>query len=382
MIENQEFFDGKMIELSTELEKPSPFFLGYNIEENFLKEIEKLSFDKLFFLSEKKLFDIHGKNLFERIKKKYSSTTLNFLPASEGSKTFKVLSETCESLIQQNVSKKSILISFGGGGVGNLVGLAAGLIFRGIRFIEVATTFTGQTDSTLSNKQAINGNSGKNHFGLYHAPVFIWADTRYLKTEPAFSIRSGIIEGIKNGFISNPNFLTYLNEILRPKLDFSEAEKFNLVLNIILSKLNIIRLDPTERKYGIILEYGHTFGHAIEWLKKGELSHGEAVSFGMKLAAELGKKIGFLSQGDVDLHYELIENKLGFNNPFPKDIGVKELMNAMLMDNKKTGTSLRFVILKKIGECDNSEGDYLFSVDLNFVENEVVRPFIERQNST
>ena len=369
----------RVIELSSELEKPSPFYFGYDIEENFLSELEKYSFDKIFFFTEPHLFELYGKNIYARIQEKYPCY-LEFVPPGEKCKYFPILEEMCENLIAKGASKKSILLAFGGGTVGNIVGLAAGLIYRGIRFVEIPTTMMAQTDSTLSNKQAVNGASGKNHFGLYHAPIFIWVDTKYLKTEPLLYRRSGIIEGIKNGFISAANFLDYLEKVLNPNANFSDQELTELAYRIIISKLEILKRDPSEKRYGIILEYGHTFGHAIEWLEGGNLSHGEAVSFGMKIAAELSRKMGLISPKDVERHYYLIEDKLGFNNQFPEHITAEKLMNAMIADNKKTGEDLRFVILEKIGQCYNPEGDYLVTVDPKLVKN-ILNNFIERQRN-
>ena len=373
-----EWIPGKVITLSTQLEKPSPFYFGYNIQESFASELEKYTFDKIFFFTEPHLFELYGKELYDRISEKFSGV-LEFIPPGEKCKYFSVLEETCEKLIAKGVSKKSILLAFGGGTVGNIVGLAAGLIYRGIRFVEIPTSMTGQTDSTLSNKQAVNGQSGKNHFGLYHAPIFIWVDTKYLKTEPPSSRRSGIIEGVKNGLISNAPFLDYLEETLNADVNFSDEELYQFVYKIICSKLEIIKRDPSEKGYGIILEYGHTFGHAIEWLEQGKLSHGESVSFGMKIAGELSKQLGLISDKDVKRHYYLIEDKVGFNNPFPKAITAEKLFKAMIADNKKTGKELRFVLLDKIGQCYNPEGDFLVTVDQELVK-QVIENFIQQQN--
>ncbi len=370
-----DFVPGKVITLSTHLEKPSPFYFGYGIHQSFLSELEKYSFDKIFFFTEPHLFESYGKELYDQISAKYSCS-VEFVPAGEKCKYFPVLEETCEKLIAKGASKKSILLAFGGGTVGNVVGLAAGLIYRGIRFVEIPTSMTGQTDSTLSNKQAVNGGTGKNHFGLYHAPLFIWADTKYLKTEPPFSRRSGIIEGIKNGFISDEKFLEYLEQVLNPELDFTDAKLTEIAYKIILSKLPILKQDPSEKGYAITLEYGHTFGHGIEWLEK--ISHGEAVSYGMKIAAHLGKELGLISQKDVERHYYVIEDKLGFNNPFPETITTEKLMDAMIADNKKTGVALRFVLLEKIGQCYNPEGDFLVTVDKELVR-KVVEDFIQQE---
>ena len=359
---------GNVTTFSTELEKPSPYYFGYKIEDFILKKLENIEFDKLFFLTEESIFNIYGEVLYNKIKEKFPNTFLNILLSGEQNKYFKNLEELCENLIEKNVSKKSILIGFGGGGVGNLVGLTAGLIYRGIRFIEIPTTFTGQTDSTLSNKQAVNGKKGKNHFGLYHAPLFIIGDTHYLHTEPKNARRAGIIEGIKNGLIANKQFFEYLYEFLAFDNPENIYKTNELALKIIESKLEILKKDPSEKHYGIILEYGHTFGHAIEWLMKGKILHGDAVSFGMRIAAELSKELGLLSNDEVNLHYEIIENKLGYKEPFPSEITTDKLMEAMINDNKKTGRELRFVLLESIGKCYNPEGDYLVTVDLNIVK--------------
>ncbi|MBW4595528.1 MAG: hypothetical protein KME46_22135 [Brasilonema angustatum HA4187-MV1] len=372
-----ECIPGKVITLSTQLEKPSPFYFGYDIEESFISELEKYTFDKIFFFTEPHLFALYGKDLYLKICEKFPCA-LEFVPTGESCKYFPVLEEVCEKLITKGASKKSILLSFGGGTVGNIVGLVAGLIYRGIRFLEIPTSMTGQTDSTLSNKQAVNGKTGKNHFGVYHAPIFIWVDTKYLKTDPPSSRRSGIIEGIKNGFISDAAFLDYLEETLNPDVKFSDEQLYHLAYKIILSKLEILKKDPSEKGYGIILEYGHTFGHGIEWLEKGKLSHGESVSFGMKIAAELCKQLGFISQKDVERHYYLIEDKLGFNNPLPRSITAETLLDAMIADNKKTGRELRYVLLEKIGQCYNPEGDYLVTVEPKLVK-KVLENFIQHQ---
>lgn len=320
---------------------------------------------------------MYGESLFNKLKSKFSSVILKLLLPGEKNKYFVNLEDVCENLIEQNVSKRSILIAFGGGGVGNLVGMAAGLIYRGIRFIEVPTTFTGQTDSTLSNKQAVNGRKGKNHFGLYHSPLFILADTKFLQSEPLESRRAGIIEGIKNGLIHDQDFFFYLRDVLKNGISDYEANKiYNLALNIINSKLSILKHDPSEKVYGIILEYGHTFGHAIEWLMKGKMLHGDAVSIGMRIAAELSKALGMLTQEEVDLHYDIIENRIGYNIPFPPEITTEDLMKAMINDNKKTGRELRFILLEKIGKCHNPEGDYLVTVNLELVS-KVVDSYIK-----
>ena len=370
--------DGLLMKLSTHLEKPSPFYLGYKIDHNKLIEtLEQYQpYDRIFIITEQVVFDLYGAPLLNAFQAQGIPTKVIQIPNGEKSKNFPVLEEIGEALIQDGASKRSILIAFGGGAAGNLAGMLSGLIYRGIRYVEMPTSFTGQTDSTLSNKQAINGKYGKNHFGFYHAPIFIWADTQYLKTEPAVTKRAGIVEAIKNGFISNPQFLNHLSGNLNPDLNFSEQEIFRLVFDIIHSKLDILKRDPTEKHYAIVLEYGHTFGHAIEWMEKGKIIHGEAVAIGMKIAARLSHMMGLITMDTVRLHYDLLENKLGLRNVLPKYVTPQGLMEAMTVDNKKTGKDLRFIVLDKIGSCYNPEGDYLVTIEQPIVR-KIVESFIE-----
>jgi 3-dehydroquinate synthase len=206
---------------------------------------------------------------------------------------------------------------------------------------------------------------GKNHFGVYHAPIFIWADVRYLETEPARSQKGGITEAIKNALISQSDFICYLREHLRSDGRYTATELRDLALRTILSKLDILQRDPSERHYGLVLEYGHTFGHAIEWLSRGTLLHGECVAVGMKMAAHLSNQQKLISDEIVDLHYELIDSFLGLVPTLPLQVDAQSLLATMKRDNKKTGDSLRFVLLNGVGSCANEEGDYLVTIPDN-----------------
>lgn len=376
---DSKFQTNDIIELNTCLTVDSPYYYGYNIEAHFLEELKKLDSDKIFFITEENIDTLYAKSFFEKIKTHYPNSEKLFVPSGDASKNFTLLETICEELIDRGVSKKSILIAFGGGAVGNIVGLASGLIYRGIRYIEIPTTTTGVTDSTLSNKQAINGAKGKNHFGIYYAPLFIWGDVKYLETEPLRSRQSGLVEAIKNGFISNPEFLTYVRNFFSSKgpMDLTSKELFIICYKIIQSKLEILKKDPTEKRYGIILEYGHTFGHAIEWLAKGKLIHGEAVAIGMCIAAELAFQLNFITKDIVDLHYDCM-SKLQLSTALPDYVNLKNLLQIMKSDNKKTGEAIKYTLLGKMGACLNTHGDYLEIVETSVVE-DVLRTYYHRK---
>jgi 3-dehydroquinate synthetase len=144
-----------------------------------------------------------------------------------------------------------------------------------------------------------------------------------------------------------------------------------------MSKLEILKKDPSEKHFGIVLEYGHTFAHAIEWLARGKILHGAAVSIGMKIAAQLGMRLGYIDQHDVDLHYHLLDDILGLTPPLPDDIDTSSIIETIGVDNKKTGAEARFILLNRIGSCcEGDSGDYLVKVDRRVVY-QMLDDFIE-----
>lgn len=144
---------------------------------------------------------------------------------------------------------------------------------------------------------------------------------------------------------------------------------------LILSKLPILRRDPSEKGYGIILEYGHTFGHGLEVLLAGRLQHGEAVAYGMRIAARLAHRLGMIDDALVALHDQLIAQRLGFDAPWPQPVRADDLLAAMASDNKKKGRELRYVLLEALGRCANPDGDWMVKVDDRLVR-EVLETFI------
>ncbi|MFD1954360.1 hypothetical protein ACFSL6_09355 [Paenibacillus thailandensis] len=358
-----------LLTLSTELSESSPYYYGMDITERFADVLKQYPFDKIFFVTAEPLFRLYGEEFVRIFNQERIPYDVLAIGDREEDKCFRSLEELCDSLVERGVTKGSIIVSFGGGCLGNIVGLAASLIYRGVRYVEIPTTLMGITDSTLSNKQAVNGKFGKNHFGTYYRPLFIWSDIKYLQTEKLINTKAAIVEGIKNGFISDGSLLDYLDSELQSEREaFTLDELYDLALNIIQSKLNILRRDPTEKSYAMILEYGHTFGHAIEWLTKGAVIHGLAVAKGMCIAAELSRHLGMLPEEGVEKHYHLLGRRLGLDLSIPKGITPRDILNVIHSDNKKGASGIKYILLEEIGACSNPDGDYQVFVDPETVE--------------
>lgn len=347
-----------LMHLETGLQSSSPFYFGEKILERFPAYLEQHDFDRCFLVTSGKLFEMFGRPFVGVLDSANVPCHTVLINETEQHKDWDTLGKLCEELVASGVTKDSILISLGGGVIGNVVGLAAALVYRGIRFVEVPTTVTSQTDGSLSNKQAINGRLGKNQFGTYHAPLFIWADAAYPKSEPIRQRQAGIVEGIKNVLIAHDDVGD-----AEKMLDFWDCpDRFvDLLLLVIRSKLDILGRDPSERGYGVILEYGHTFGHAIEWLSHGRLLHCEAVSIGMCLAAELSFALGYQSAAFLQEHYRLL-NRLGTPTRVPEGITPPALFDTMQADNKRNKRGVQFLLLETCGRFVNPNGDYMVSV--------------------
>jgi 3-dehydroquinate synthase len=342
----------------TPLVPSSPYYFGQEIVTQLPDVLKGHDFDRCFLVTSRKLMPLFGEDILGALRRDGVSSDAVLIKESEQHKSWRTLRGLGERLVARGVTKDSILIALGGGVIGNVVGLAAALLYRGVRFVEVPTTIMAQTDSTLSNKQAINGKRGKNQFGVYHAPLFVWADAAYAAAEPPRQQRAGIVEGIKNVFISE-NCTSAADVLLQ---EWESGNRFyELLRHLIDSKLAILRRDPTEKGACLILEYGHTFGHAVEWLA-GNLYHGEAVAIGMCLAAETSHALGHMSRPFLQDHYRLLGTRLGVPTRLAKNISAATLLHAMRSDNKRTKKGLRFLLLRGCGEFVNPDGDFQTAV--------------------
>ena len=379
MSEHTTFTKGHMIHFNTFLSPDPTYYFGYGIIGELGKLINSYDYDKVFLVTNEVLNRLYGSIVTDALDEEKVNYELLVIPDTEHDKTFTRLEELCETLVSKNITKGSIVVGFGGGCLTNVVGLASAMIYRGIRYIEMPTTFMGVTDSCLSNKQAVNGKQGKNQYGVYYAPQFLFADTQFLVTESMTGRKSAFAEGIKNAFINDYDLLAYYENVLATEIfeDMPIETVTDVAYHVILSKLEILEQDPSEKHFAMALEYGHTFGHAMEFFSGGALPHGIAVAKGMSIAAELSHALGYLTQEEVDKHYRLFGTCLGLDLKIPANISVDDILNTIKADNKKTVKGVKYVLLKTIGECLNPDGDFQVKVD-----EDIVRKILTLHNAT
>jgi 3-dehydroquinate synthase len=269
-------------------------------------------------------------------------------PSGEKAKTFEIYYRALSVALENRLDRKSVILSFGGGAVGDLAGFVAASFMRGIPFIQVPTTILAH-DSSVGGKVAINHPLGKNMIGAFHQPEAVFYDLDFLKTLPQQEIRSGYAEVIKHALIYDPEFYDWLQtNITDLKLITTEQLSDSLTRGIRI-KREFVSQDERETGIRAYLNFGHTLGHAIESeMGYGEFTHGEAVMIGMVFALRISHDLQGLSF-DLNRFIKWIES-LGFETRLPANLSYDRLLNKMRQDKKSVGNSIRFVLLEQVGK--------------------------------
>ena len=274
------------------------------------------------------------------------------LPDGEQFKDIRYWKKILNKLIISNHHRDTTLIALGGGTVGDLTGFVAACYQRGVDFIQLPTTLLAQVDASIGGKTAVNHPAGKNLIGAFHQPKAVIIDLNTLRTLPPREFNSGIAEIIKAALIYDKEFFIDLEQniahLLQRDLNYLQI----IIKRACEIKRDIVNIDEKEKTgQRSLLNLGHTFGHAIERiLGYGYWLHGEAVSVGLVLAAELSCYLGFISSYEVNRIRELLQ-KIPLPTQLPKDITQDSLLVTMRMDKKVTNERLCLVLLEQIGSA-------------------------------
>ena len=268
------------------------------------------------------------------------------LPDGEAHKTLATLQTVLDKLVSNRAGRDTTLVALGGGVVGDITGFAAACYMRGVAFIQVPTTLLAQVDSSVGGKTGVNHPGGKNLIGAFHQPSVVLIDTSALSTLPDREMRAGLAEVIKYGAIADLEFLGWLENNIDALLRKDADALAHAIRRSCELKAEIVADDEREAGRRAILNFGHTFGHAIERCQGyGEWLHGEAVAAGMVMAAELSD----VASADRSRLRKLI-GRAGLPVE-PPNIGADKLFEAMGLDKKVMAKKLRFVVLDQLGSA-------------------------------
>ena len=310
--------------------------------------------DKAFIVADKAIVNSYVSKLKKVLEKKVPTFLLTF-EATERSKNLKSLYYLVERVVSKEVTERSVIIAVGGGIVGNISGMLAGLLYRGIRLIHVPTTLLAQVDSAADVKQSVNSCIKKNAIGIYYPPTDVVIDIDVLKTLPAREIRSGLAESIKHALSQDSDFLEFIcTKVNLKKVDLGVLER--IIIKTLSLKIKHWRETPLMwndvpgQKPERLTHLGHTTGKVIEVLQRDKITHGEAISHGMIIEALCSYKMGI---GDKEIIHRMknIFEKFRLLYPLNKSVNAPAIIKHLYGTSRKQHSPL-FALLKNIANPD------------------------------
>ena len=270
------------------------------------------------------------------------------LPPGEETKSPKHLTAIYDAALSWNIDRHTPVLALGGGVIGDLAGFAAATLLRGVPMVHIPTSLISQVDSSIGGKTGINHKEGKNLIGAFYQPKLVLIDTKLLYTLPRREWTSGLAEVVKHALIGDEAFFAWIESEMRQIVARDPRVVADLVYRAASIKAEVVSEDELEQGKRAFLNFGHTFGHALEKaLGYGVLTHGEAVAIGMKAAAFMSRRFSRkLDHSRVQATLNLIPTP-----PVPAEIGVTDIRIAMATDKKKVSERLHFVLMKRIGEA-------------------------------
>ncbi|WP_428420122.1 3-dehydroquinate synthase [Methylibium sp.] len=293
---------------------------------------------------------LYAQALRETLLGQHRQVELITLPDGESHKDWITLNLIFDDLLARGADRKTVLYALGGGVVGDMTGFAAASYMRGVPFVQVPTTLLAQVDSSVGGKTGINHPRGKNMIGAFYQPVCVVADLDTLSSLPARELRAGLAEVIKYGPIADADFLDWIDTHLDELLARDAAALRYAVRRCCEIKASVVGQDEREAGLRAILNFGHTFGHAIEaGLGYGNWLHGEAVGCGMAIAADVSARLGLLAENAAARLTGLIE-RAGLPVRGPA-LGAERYLQLMRLDKKAEAGEIKFVLLDAIGHA-------------------------------
>jgi len=286
-----------------------------------------------------------------------------FVQPGEEHKRLRTVERLAEQLAESRADRSSLLIAFGGGIIGDMAGFLAAIFMRGIDYIQVPTTLLAQVDSSVGGKTGVNLQSGKNLVGSFHHPLAVFADSELLQTLPGRELRAGLFESIKAGIIRDAKLFSFMERNVEAILERDPRSIEYVVAASIQMKAEVVGIDEMETGLRMILNYGHTLGHAIEAATRyKKLLHGEAIAWGMIAATRLGLARGTITESEL----ARIERLIFAYGPLPVlRLPVDRLLDAATRDKKNRSGVRRFILPVGIGNAvvvDNVTDAELYDV--------------------
>lgn len=335
-----------------------PIFIGKGASQEPEALIDRVKGSDVAIISDEVVAPLYLNQLLEGLPEKNIITYV--LPKGEQEKKLKTVHKIIDHLLQNGFGRDATLISLGGGVVCDITGFVASVFMRGVSVIQIPTTLLAQVDASVGGKTGVNHSLGKNLIGSFYQPSAVVCDTAFLSSLDPKEMSDGLAEIIKYGLIYDRDFFVWLQTNISNILEQDRASLRHAVQRSCQIKAEIVAQDEREQSIRAILNFGHTFGHAIEnQTGYDQWSHGQAIAAGMVLASKLSAKMSLISEEDVELIKDILL-RAGLPVEPPK-ISTHDFVDAMKADKKVKARVIQLVLLKEIGSAfltaDYSEED-------------------------
>lgn len=299
-------------------------------------------------ISDSHVAQLYGRRALSALETGGFDAEMFSFPAGEWNKSADRWADLCSELMGEGFGRDSVVIALGGGVTGDLAGFVASTYMRGVPVIQVPTTLLSMVDSSVGGKTGIDAGQVKNAMGTFHHPAAVLVDPELLSTLPKYQRVSGLAEAVKVAAIRDAEFFDWIMD-RAGTLESGDLEATTaLIERSVRIKAAVVVADPEERGLRAILNFGHTFGHALESLSGFAVLHGEAVAAGMRMEARLGESLGVTTPGVGEILDEVLA-RCGFPEILEPPLDVDELLERARPDKKARGGALRWVLLSELG---------------------------------
>ncbi len=323
---------------------------GAGVLRNAAEEVRRLGkFSRIHLVSSPRVWRAVGNSVLSGLRLK-ATVSKHLMNDSESAKNLRTVEKLSRSLVRAGIDRHSLIVAVGGGVVGDVAGFAASACLRGVSLVQIPTTLIAQVDSAVGGKTGVNLPEGKNLVGAFYPARLVLVDSVMLKPLPERQYRSGLAEVIKYGIIADAKLFAFLEKSFDAVLRRDPAALAYIIARSLEIKAHVVSRDERESGLREILNFGHTFGHALETVTNYRTyQHGEAVAWGVMAAALLGHEIGLTPADEVSRIVSLVR-RLAPIPPWPR-VAPKTLIAAMRSDKKTRGGKLRFVLTPGIGKA-------------------------------
>ena len=317
------------------------------ISETVPKLLKKKAYgNKYAIITDSKVAKLYGQKLKNSLNKAGIVAEIFSFPEGEKSKHLSTVEKLADQMIEKKFDRKDAIIALGGGVPGDIGGFLASIFMRGIPFIQIPTTLLAMVDSSVGGKTGVDLQSGKNLIGTFNQPKLVLIDNNYLKTLATKQIRSGLAEVIKYGIIEDENLFSFIEKNIDKIISLEAVALNTIIQRSVEIKAKIVEKDEKESGKRMILNYGHSFGHALEKMSNYSLLHGHAISIGMVIINKMAVEKGMMKEKDAERIRQLLKKA-----DLPTTTMKKPDLKDLASDKKKDGDMIKLIFASKIGKA-------------------------------